>query len=128
VNAQSKLGFVVTSRQLLVAQVAVAACSSVTEQMLGQWEDHRVDLGSAYDSLARRLRAAREMDDASGARLVDLLDDEGHPMVALALELSAAESSALRVAVDRLRGILARTGDFDGQLDEDLDAVTEALG
>ena len=126
-NAQSKLGFVVTSRQLLVAQVAVAACSSATEQVLGEWEGHRIDLGSAYDGLARHLRGAREMDDASGARLVDLLDDEGRGMLAIELQLSYDETSALRVAIERLRGILARTGDFDGQLDEDLDAVAEAL-
>jgi hypothetical protein len=127
-NAQSKLGFVVTSRQLLVAQVAVAACSSVTEQTLGGWESHRVCLGGVYDGLARRLCAVRELDESSGARLADLLDGEGCPMLALTLELSDAETSALRVAIDRLRGILARTGEFDGQLDEDLDAVAGALG
>ncbi len=48
-------------------------------------------------------------------------------MLAIELQLSAAETSALRVAIDRLRGILARTGEFGGKLDDDLDAVAEVL-
>ena len=126
-NVRPMLGLVMTSRQLLVAQVAVALCSGITEQTLGDWEEYRIRLGVAHDGLARRLHAARELDESCSARVVDLLDANGRAVVAVEVELSVAEVRALRVAIDRLRGILARTGEFDGELDEDLDDVAGAL-
>jgi hypothetical protein len=126
-NVRPRLGLVMTSRQLLIAQVAVALCSGITEQTLGDWEEYRIRLGVAHDGLARRLHAARELDESCGARVVDLLDSNGRPVVALRVELSAPEVRALRVAIERLRGILSRTGEFDGALDDDLDDVVGAL-
>jgi hypothetical protein len=126
-NVRPKLGLVMTSRQLLIAQVAVALCSGVIEQTLGGWEAYRVQLGDEHDSLARRLDGARRLDEVSGVRLIELLDVNGHPVVAVEVELSGSEARVLRVAIERLRGILARTGEFDGELDEDLDDVVEAL-
>jgi hypothetical protein len=126
-NVRPKLALVMTSRQLLIAQVAVALCSGVVEQSLGDWEDYRVQLGDAHDGLGRRLDAARRLDEVSGVRLIDLLDVNGHPVVAVEVELTSTETRGLRVAIERLRGILARTGEFDGELDEDLDDVAEAL-
>ena len=105
----------------------VALCSGITEQPLGDWEEYRIRLGVAHDSLARRLHVARELDESCGARVVDLLDSNGRPAVAVQVALSVSEVRALRVAIERLRGILARTGEFDGELDEDLDDVVGAL-
>ncbi len=126
-TVRPKPALVLSSRQLIVAQVAVVLCSGVREQELGGWEHYRVPLGDAFDRMARRLHAARELDDASGAMVVDLLDRDGRSILAIELPLSQDELAVLRVAVDRLRGLLARSGEFDGALDEDLDDVAAAL-
>ena len=126
-DAEPTLGLVMSSRQLLVAQVAVALCSGVLEQGLDDWEVHRVALGDEADELARRLCGARQLDERSGASLAEALDCNGRPIVAVSLVLSEDEVWVLQVAVDRLRGILARTGEFDGALDLDLDGLAFAL-
>jgi hypothetical protein len=126
-DVRPRLGLVMTSRQLLLAQVAVALCSGVATQTLAGWEDYRVRMGAAYDSLARRFEAARKLDESAAVRLIDLVDGDGQPVLAVEVELSGTEVRVLRVAIDRLRGILARTGEFDGALDEDLDDVAAAL-
>lgn len=126
-NVEPRLGLVMSSRQLLVAQVAVALCSGVLEQGLDDWEEYRIALGDEVDALARRLGAARELDAGAGVCLVEALDANGRPIVAVSLELSEDEVWVLQVAVDRLRGILARTGEFEGALDEDLDGLAFAL-
>ncbi|HEX4015275.1 MAG TPA: hypothetical protein VHX15_00930 [Frankiaceae bacterium] len=45
----------------------------------------------------------------------------------MALELDEDEVWMLQVAVDRLRGILARSGEFEGALDDDPDELAYAL-
>jgi hypothetical protein len=126
-DVEPRLGLVMSSRQLLVAQVAVALCSGVIEQNLDDWEIYRVALGDEVDDLARRLCQARILDESAGASVTEAVDCNGHPIVAVSLELSEDEVWVLQVAVDRLRGILARTGEFDGALDEDLDRLAFAL-
>lgn len=126
-TAQPGLGLVMSSRQLLIAQVAVALCSGVLEQSLDDWEIYRVGLGEEVDALARRLGSARELNESAGASVAEALDSNGHSIVAVSLELSDDETWVLQVAVDRLRGILARTGEFEGELDEDLDSLAFAL-
>jgi hypothetical protein len=126
-NVEPRLGLVMSSRQLLVAQVAVALCSGVLEQGLDDWEEYRIALGDEVDALARRLGAARELEVHAGVCVVEALDESGRPIVAVSLELSEDEVWVLQVAVDRLRGILARTGEFEGALDEDLDGLACAL-
>jgi hypothetical protein len=121
------LGVVLTSRQLLVLLVAVTLCSDATEHGLGDWEIRRVPLGPEFRLLARRLAAARDLDPASGARLVDALDASGDLVVAVELDLAVHEARAAQVAVERMRGILAIAGHFDGLLDDDLDGVSAAL-
>ena len=118
---------VLTSRQLLISQLAVAMCSAVMELGLGDWEDYRIALGGEQDDLALRLRAAQQLDDDAAARVVDCLDACGRPVVAVAVELSDDDVWVLQVALERLRGILARTGEFEGALDEDLDEIVVAL-
>ncbi len=118
---------VLTSRQLLISQLAVAMCSAVMELGLGDWEDYRIALGGEQDDLARRLRAAQLLDDDAAARVVDFLGACGRPVVAVAVELSDDDVWVLQVALERLRGILARTGEFGGALDDDLDEIVMAL-
>jgi hypothetical protein len=116
-----------SSRQLLIAQVAVTLCSAVVEQSLDDWEIYRVGLGEEVDALARRLGSARQLNESAGASFAEAMDSNGHPIVAVSLDLAEDEIWVLQVAVDRLRGILARTGEFDGELDEDLDVLAFAL-
>ena len=86
-----------------------------------------VPLGPEFRRLAHRLVAARDLEPSSGARLVDALDADGDLVVAIELSLTTAEARAVRVAVERLRGILAAGGHFEGLLDADLDEVAQAL-
>jgi hypothetical protein len=118
---------VLTSRQLLVSQLAVAMCSAVTELGLGEWEDYRIALGDEQDELARRLTAAQQLEKGAAAEVVDCLDACGRAVVAVAVELSDDDVWVLQVALERLRGILARTGEFEGALDADLDEIVVAL-
>jgi hypothetical protein len=127
VSGRSESSLVLTSRQLLVSQVAVAMCSSVLELGLGGWENYRIALGDEQDDLARRLHAAQHLDEDSSAEVVDCLDADGRLVVAVAVELSDDDIWVLQVALERLRGILARTGEFEGALDDDLDDIVVAL-
>jgi hypothetical protein len=127
VSAWSGSSLVLTSRQLLVSQVAVAMCSAVMELGLGDWEDYRIALGGEQDDLARRLRAAQQLDENAAVEVVDCLDACGRPVVAVAVELSDDDIWVLQVALERLRGILARTGEFEGALDGDVDEIVMAL-
>lgn len=126
VSGWSGSALVLTSRQLLVSQLAVAMCSAVTELGLGAWEDYRIALGDEQDDLALRLTAAQQLDEGA-AELVECLDACGRPLVAVAVELSDDDIWVLQVALERLRGILARTGEFEGALDDDLDEIVVAL-
>ncbi len=126
-SAGSGSALVLTSRQLLVSQLAVAMCSAVMELGLGDWEDYRIALGDEQDDLARRLRAAQQLDEDAAVELVECLDECGRPVVAVAVELSDEDIWVLQVALERLRGILARTGEFEGALDADLDDIVVAL-
>ncbi len=126
-SAWSGSSLVLTSRQLLVSQVAVAMCSAAMELGLGDWEDYRIALGGEQDDLARRLRAAQLLDEDAAAEVVECLDACGRPMVAVAVELSDDDVWVLQIALERLRGILARTGEFEGALDDDLDEIVVAL-
>ncbi len=118
---------VLTSRQLLMSQLAVAMCSAVMELGLGDWEDYRIALGDEQDQLALRLQAAQALDEEAGVCVADALDAYGRPVVAVRVELSEDDVWVLQVALERLRGILARTGEFEGALDGDLDEIVEAL-
>lgn len=102
-------------------------CSAVLELGLGGWEDYRIALGDEQEDLARRLHAAQELDENSSAEGVECLDGDGHPVIAVAVELSDDDIWVLQVALERLRGILARTGEFEGALDDDLDDIVGAL-
>ena len=126
-DVQPRVALVMSSRQLLLSQVAVALCSGLDEQTLDEWEEYRINVGEEFDALAYRLGAARELAESSGAEVVPLLDENGHPIVAVELELSEDEVWVLQVALERMRGILARTGEFEGELDDDLDCVVVAL-
>ncbi len=101
-------------------------CSAVMDLGLGDWEEYRISLGAEQDELACRLRAAQLLDD-DAAEVVECLDTHGRAVVAVAVELSDADVWVLQLALERLRGILARTGEFEGALDEDLDDVVRAL-
>jgi hypothetical protein len=127
VSGCSQSSLVLTSRQLLVSQVAVAMCSAVLELGLGGWEDYRIALGDEQDDLAWRLHAAQQLDDDSSAEVVECLDADGHPVVAVAIEMSDDDILVFQVALERLRGILARTGEFEGALDDDLDDIVGAV-
>ena len=95
---------VLTSRQLLVSQLAVVMCSAVMELGLGDWEDYRIALGAEQDELARRLRAAQMLEEDAAVELVECLDACGRPVVAVAVELSDDDIWVLQVALERLRG------------------------
>jgi len=127
VDVRPHVGVVLTSRQLLVVLVAVTLCSDATQHGLGEWESRRVPLGPEFRRLAHRLVAARDLEPTSGARLVDAVDTDGDLVVAIEISLTTAEARAVRVAVERLRGILAAGGHFEGLLDADLDEVAQAL-
>jgi hypothetical protein len=118
---------VLTSRQLLMSQLAVAMCSAVMELGLGDWEGYRIALGDEQDRLARRLQAAQQLEEDAGVCVADALDAYGRPVVAVRVELFEDDVWVLQVALERLRGILARTGEFEGALDDDLDDIVEAL-
>jgi hypothetical protein len=119
---------VLTSRQLLAATVAVALCSEAAIGCLGEWESERLPLGPAFTALGRRLVGARELSPASGARLGSLVvEDDGCAPVAIELDLAPREARLLQAALDRLRGLLARTGALGEVLDDDLDLLVASL-
>jgi hypothetical protein len=128
VDVRSQLRVVLTSRQLLVAQVAAALCSSVEEYELGDWEPLRVPLGEGFDALARRLAAVRELEPACGAEVVSVLSDDGEPLIAVEVALPPEQVPLLRVAAERMLGILATDDRFGELVDADLVGIVGALG
>lgn len=125
VRAESRV--VLSSLQMLVAQVAVALCSDAREMDLGEWEARRVPLGGNFAGLARRLAAARDLDDRANATLTSFLDEDGQPVLAVELVLVHAESDALTVAAERMRGVIAATDEFGGVVADELDQILGAL-
>jgi hypothetical protein len=124
---------VLSSRQLLVAQVAAALCSDAVEFDLGDWESRRVPLGEDFASLARRLAMVRDLDAAGGAEVVTSFDGAGESVLAAELALRRSEILALRVAAERMRGIVAGpeqtsgTGRLEEVIDDDLEQILGTL-
>jgi hypothetical protein len=119
---------VLTSRQLLVAQVAAALCSSVREYDLADWEPLRVGLGEGFDALARRLAAVRELAPDCGVEVVSVLSEQGEPLLAVEVSLPPEQVPLLRVAAERMLGVLATDDRFGDVVDADLVGIVSALG
>jgi len=125
VVAESRV--VLSSLQMLVAQVAVALCSDAEELDLGEWEPRRAPLGAEFTRLARRLDAARGLEEGAGASVADVLDDEGQPVLAVELCMQGHELNLLMVAAERMRGIVAATGEFGDVVAAELDVIIRAM-
>jgi hypothetical protein len=125
VIAESRV--VLSSLQMLVAEVAVALCSDAEELDLGEWEPRRVPLGEQFGCLAHRLAAARDLENRSGAVATSALDADGQSVLAVELMLRTREISTLMVAAERMRGIVAATGEFGEIVAAELEHIMRAL-